>query len=392
MMRHHFIFYAIFLLFSITLRAQPKVAEATLIFPLQAKHVHGSSLVVLPNGDVLAAWFYGSGERGADDVCIMGSRKRAGSKTWSTPFLMADTKGIPDCNPVLFLNHKKQLYLAWIAVQANRWEQSILRYRVADEYEGSAAPNWGWQDNILLKPDSSFVQELKEKLSMLPDQQHGWAAYAPPYDEMIVTNAQDPAKRSFGWMTRIKPLLLADNKILLPLYSDGFNCSLIAVSEDDGKSWRPSKPIAGRGNIQPALIRRKQGDIVAYMRDSGDAPARIQQSISMDGGETWTVARKTEIPNTASVEVIRLLDGRWLLVGNDVDDGRYQLSLYLSEDDGTSWKLSTLLEADDKKKLSCSYPSIVQSTDGFIHLSYSYHVTSDKKSIKYLKISPDDIK
>lgn len=393
MIRYSFAFYIISLLFSMSLRAQSnKVTEEGLIFPLQEKHVHGSSLAVLPNGDVLAAWFYGSGERGADDVCIMGARKKAGSKRWSAPFLMADTKGIPDCNPVLFLNQKKQLYLVWIAVQANRWEQSVLRYRVADRYQGGGAPAWNWQDNILLKPDSGFVNELKEKLAILPKQQHGWAAYAPPYDEMILNNAQDLAKRSFGWMTRIKPLLLADNKILLPLYSDGFNCSLVAISEDDGNTWRPSKPIVGRGNIQPTFVRRTNGDIVAYMRDSGDAPARIQESVSTDDGETWTVARKTDIPNTASVEALCLRDGRWLLVANDVDDGRYQLSLYVSDNEGAAWKRCAFLETDRNKSLSCSYPSIVQSVDGFIHLSYSYHVTSNKKSIKYVKISPDDIK
>ena len=34
-----------------------------LIFPLQNKHVHGSTIVSLPGGDMLAAWFFGSGER-----------------------------------------------------------------------------------------------------------------------------------------------------------------------------------------------------------------------------------------------------------------------------------------------------------------------------------------
>jgi hypothetical protein len=33
------------------------------IYPYQSEHVHGSSIVSLPNGDLLAAWFQGSGER-----------------------------------------------------------------------------------------------------------------------------------------------------------------------------------------------------------------------------------------------------------------------------------------------------------------------------------------
>ena len=41
---------------------------AELIFPPQAKHVHSSTIEELPNGDLIAAWFYGSGERRANDV------------------------------------------------------------------------------------------------------------------------------------------------------------------------------------------------------------------------------------------------------------------------------------------------------------------------------------
>ena len=43
------------------------------IFPVQKEHVHGPTIVELPNGDMLSAWFQGSGERWADDVRIMGS-------------------------------------------------------------------------------------------------------------------------------------------------------------------------------------------------------------------------------------------------------------------------------------------------------------------------------
>lgn len=102
--------------------------HAGLIFPLQSQHVHGSSLVELPNGDFLVAWFQGSGERTADDVRIMGARLKKGTSSWSEPFEMADTPHLPDCNPVLFLTGNK-LFLVWIAVQANRWEHSILRVR-----------------------------------------------------------------------------------------------------------------------------------------------------------------------------------------------------------------------------------------------------------------------
>jgi hypothetical protein len=69
-------------------------------FHTRVKHVHGSSIVEAPNGDLIACWFYGSGERTANDVLIQGSRLKKGTKDWEPVFIMADTPDIPDCNPV----------------------------------------------------------------------------------------------------------------------------------------------------------------------------------------------------------------------------------------------------------------------------------------------------
>lgn len=371
------------------LKLTPKVKEQ-LIFLEQPEHAHGSSLVHLPNGDVLAAWFQGSGERTADDVRIMGARLKKGANQWSEPFLMADTPNLPDCNPVLFLNHEKKLFLVWIAVQANLWENSILRVRTTNDYRGSAAPNWQWQDNILLKPDDSFATEVKAKLNALPEQGIGWAAYAPKYDEMIAAAATDASKRSIGWMTRIKPLLLPNKKIVLPLYSDGYNFSLMAISDDDGASWKPSLPLVGRGPIQPALAQKKDGTLVAYLRDSGDYPPRVHRSESKDAGYTWSASSKSEMPNTASVELHVLKDGTWAFVGNDLDDGRERIGLFLSDDEGKTWKWKTYLENNTQG--GYSYPSLTQTDDGLLHISYSYHADKNRKSIKYVVVDYRAIK
>ncbi len=361
------------------------------IFAPQAEHAHGSSIVALPNGDLLAAWFQGSGERKADDVRILGARKSKGSETWSTPFLMADTPGIPDCNPVLFLNSQNELSLAWIAVLGNEWEHSILRTRRSKNFDQAGAPIWNWQDNILLKPGEEFANEIQAKLKELPDQHHGWSAYAPEYDQLTIDAAKNSKYRSIGWMTRIKPLVLGE-KIILPLYSDGFNLSLMAISEDGGETWEPSLPLVGRGPIQPALAQRKNGDIVAMLRDAGDGPNFIQKSLSTDGGQTWSAATKTSLPNTASVEMLRLADGRWILVGNDVHDGRYQLALWTSADEGENWSSQPLyLEHDPSKKGGFSYPSLIQDSSGIIHLTYSAHQPGGK-TIVYKRIHPESLK
>lgn len=369
------------------------IVKEELIFTPQHEHSHGSSIVALPNGDLLSAWFQGSGERNSDDVRIMGARLEKGKKGWSIPFLLADTHGLPDCNPVLFLNNKEKLFLVWIAVQGNQWEGSILRTRTTKDYNKSGAPVWEWQDNILIKPGNEFVEEIEKKFKEMPELEHGWAGYAPLYDNLIKEASKNKVNRSIGWMTRIKPLILESGRIVLPLYSDGYNLSICAISDDDGETWNASKPIVGRGPIQPALAVRKNGDIVAYMRDSGDAPSRVHKSISKDNGESWSYTVKTDIPNTASVELQVLQDGRWAFFGNDITDGRYRLVLMLSNDEGETWKWKEYIENESREGGgSYSYPCLIQTEDDLVHITYSYRTGETEKSIKHVVVDVNKIK
>ncbi|HZH73975.1 MAG TPA: exo-alpha-sialidase [Mariniphaga sp.] len=364
----------------------------TLIFPVQQKHVHSSSIVELPNGDLLACWFEGSGERTANDVMVMGARLKKGRSQWSEPFIMADTPDNPDCNPVLFLDAKERLHLTWIVVVANRWESSILKTRISTSYEEEGSPVWEWQDIILLKPGEEFAESLEAGFRKLDRPGLAWAEYAPQYERMILEAAKDPVKREIGWMGRIQPLILKSGRILMPLYSDGYNVSLVAISDDNGDTWKPSLPIVGRGNIQPALLQKKDGTVVAYMRDNGDEPQRIIKSTSQDNGYTWSVSRKTNIPNPgSSVEAIMLSDGHWLMVYNDLESGRNRLAVALSDDEGESWKWKRYLEYLPKGREGFSYPTAIQTKDGKIHITYSSH-TSEGKSIKHVSFLPEWVK
>jgi hypothetical protein len=234
--------------------------QSEFIFPEQSQHVHSSSMVELSNGDLLCCWFQGSGERTANDVQIKGARLKKGETQWSEPFVLADTPNYPDCNPILFIDANNRLHLVWIAVIANRWESSVLKTRISSDYLGEGAPKWNWQDIILPKPGDDFAQIIESKFRETEIPERAWAEYAPLYEKMIAEAAKDPKKRETGWMTRIKPLILSSGKILLPLYSDGFNIALVAISDDNGDTWKSSQPVVGRGNIQPALVRKNDGN------------------------------------------------------------------------------------------------------------------------------------
>lgn len=362
------------------------------IFPLQDKHVHSSSIVECPNGDLLVCWFEGSGERKANDVRIRGARLQVGSESWSPVFEMADTYNLPDCNPVLFIDAQDKLWLFWIAVQASAWEHSVLKYRTSLDYQGDGPPQWNWQDDILLQPGENFARILEEGLRTIGPRSPLWSDYAPKYISMICEAAADAGKRQTGWMTRCHPLILPGGRFLLPLYSDGFNVGLVAISDDGGETWEASQPIVGLGNVQPGLVRKKDGTLMAYMRDNGDAPQRVQVSHSTDDGESWSYSQDMDILNPgSSVQVLSLKEGIWLLVGNDTEKGRHQLVVMISHDEGESWETFTYLEQTHPGEGSFSYPSLIQSSDGAVHITYSYSLGSLGKTIHHHCFSPQEV-
>ncbi len=377
--------------FIAAINANPLFKEYS-IFPIQNKHVHGSSIIELPNGDLLSCWFHGSGERKANDVQIKGSRLKKGSNKWGDVFDMADTPSLPDCNPVLWIDKNDKLWLFWIAVRANQWENSMLRYRTSINYLNKEIPTWNWQDNIILQPGEKFRETIELAFEQYVDEPM-WAEYALPYSKLIIEASKDPEKRQKGWMTRIHPISLKSGRVLLPLYSDGYNISIVAISDDNGKHWKASNPIVGLGPIQPSLVQKQNGHIVAYMRDSGDDPKRILKSVSKDNGETWSFAIDTKIPNpSSSIEVLQLKNGNWIMACNDTESSRSQMAILLSFNEGKSWEVKKYIgKYEYNSGITLAYPSLIQSSDRLIHLTYSL---KDKKgkTIQHAVFNEDWIK
>jgi len=377
--------------FIAAINANPLFKEYS-IFPIQNKHVHGSSIIELPNGDLLSCWFHGSGERKANDVQIKGSRLKKGSNKWGDVFDMADTPSLPDCNPVLWIDKNDKLWLFWIAVRANQWENSMLRYRTSINYLNKEIPTWNWQDNIILQPGEKFRETIELAFKQYVDEPM-WAEYALPYSKLIIEASKDPEKRQKGWMTRIHPISLKSGRVLLPLYSDGYNISIVAISDDNGKHWKASNPIVGLGPIQPSLVQKQNGHIVAYMRDSGDDPKRILKSVSKDNGETWSFAIDTKIPNpSSSIEVLQLKNGNWIMACNDTESSMSQMAILLSFNEGKSWEVKKYIgKYEYNSGITLAYPSLIQSSDRLIHLTYSL---KDKKgkTIQHAVFNEDWIK
>ncbi len=194
-----------------------------------------------------------------------------------------------------------------------------------------------------------------------------------------MAKANDTFFSRMGWFTRNHPIELASGRMLVPMYSDGFSNSIMAISDDGGETFYASEPIVGFGNIQPALAVRKNGEIVAYMRDAGPPPKRIHTSVSTDDGLTWSTAVDSDLPNPgSSCQALTLKNGLWVLVYNDTERGRHSLALSLSDDEGETWKWTRHVERDDaeEKPTTFHYPSLWEARDGTLHLTYSYFVNS----------------
>lgn len=363
------------------------------IFPLDVKHNHASAIVELPNGDLMACWYRGSGERTADDVQVLGARLKKGAKAWSEPFVLADQPGFPDTNPVLWVDRDKRLWLFWQTIVANRWETAINNYRVTSRWQGAGAPQWDRGDILLIKP-VRIAEKMEEFGASIPEQyRKRWA--------QNVEHAKDNYFARMGWMTRAHPYQLPSGRILVPLYSDGYSVSLVGISDDGGLTWHASEPIVGGGNIQPSFALRKDGTLLAYMRDNGPPPKRVHVAESKDDGETWTFARDSEMANSGTgLEVQVLKDGRWLMINNDTESGRWRLTLSLSDDEGRTWKWSRALEIDERTdgaRMSFHYPSIIQGANGKIHACYSVFLNhlkdgQPRKTIRHASFDADWVK
>ena len=407
--------------------------QSTIVFAYQDEHVHGSTLVQLPNGDLLSAWFQGSGERWADDVRIMGSRLTQGDTAWSDTFVVADVPGFPDINPIMFMDKQQRLWLMWYPVLANQWETSIPMYRLSENYTSPGVPVWNWQDVLFVKvgdktergiqPGDRFVKEVKEQLdeyevylrsSLLPSIHDSirtpllkeWKKYKVKMDSLskgenmirsgrIQEGKEEasaqlgyPLTRRLGWQTKNKAVFLGD-RMIVPLYSDGFDCSLFAVTDDAGKSWSYSNPVLGGAGIQPAIAIGTDSSLVAYLRDNGPPPQRMQRTESHDKGLTWSIPKDDILPNPgAGFDIVTLSTGEWVVVFNDTEKGRHNLSVAISDDEGKTWKWKKSIENDTRseKTTSSHYPAVIAGADGRIHISYSYHRNDIKpgRSVKYV--------
>ena len=292
--------------------------------PTPTPQCHASTLELLHDGTVVSAWFGGTKE-GENDVGIWVSRRENGR--WSAPALVSAERDIPHFNPVLYLEADKTLTLFYkVGFKISDWKTMVTK---------SADGGKTWESPVELVPD----------------------------DE---SGGRGPVKN--------KPILISNGNILAPASTENgpWRCFIDMYNEKDG--WQ-KKHIPVNDNmsninvIQPTLWEQPEGHIHALMRSN---MAYVCESHSTDYGETWSEIVLTDIPNNNSgIDCVKTENGSIVLVCNPVAQhagARTPLSIYLSEDNGETFKKIIDLETEPGEY---SYPAIV-SKENKVYITYTY--------------------
>ena len=92
---------------------------------------------------------------------------------------------------------------------------------------------------------------------------------------------------------------------------------------------------------------------------------------SQDDGNSWSQPKSIELPNPNSgIDALTLADGRVFLLYNHSKKYRYPLVVATSGD-GQRWKQILCIEERPDNN-GYSYPSVIQTSDGKIHIVYSW--------------------
>jgi predicted neuraminidase len=361
-------------------RADSGYCDKHAIFPINPKHNHASCVVQTKDGNLLATWYAGSGERNADDVVIEGAWLPRGGTAWDEKFLMADTPGYPDCNPALFAAPDDSLWLFWPTILDHRWEGALLKFARCEQPSGPQAPLKWTRTGVLHVTPKGFGEAMKQAIDQLSaDEKSRYSAHLATEER----RSHDELYQRLGWMPRVHPIVLPSGRWILPLYSDTFSASIMAISDDRGETWTASKPLIGFGNIQPSLVRNSDGELVAFMRDNGPHH-KIRLSTSRDDGVSWSPVVDSIFPNPgAGIEAIRLKNGHWVLIFNDLPRGRHSLAVSVSDDEGLTWKKTRHVERVAAGGGQFHYPSIIQASDGSIHATYTSRLTGQGSTIMH---------
>lgn len=315
--------------------------EYVFLYNTQAPSCHASTVLPLPNGTVLTAWFAGQRE-GADDVGIWASIRKDGQ--WSAPVRISEERDVAHWNPVLHLREDGKI---------------ILYYKY-----GQTIPNW------------------ITKYVISEDNGQTWSAPCELVDG-DTEGGRGPVKNKCIRLqdgTVLAPASTEQNKMWIPF---------IDRSEDDGLTWEKQTPMERPkyrrmwvNMIQPTLWQSADQSVHCLLRTNQGA---VYRSDSEDLGITWCKPYRTALPNNNSgLDLAQDSKGNLWLLYNPVSQNwgdRTPLTLAVSKDDGETFKDVINLEVNPGEY---SYPAIT-CVDDKLYLTYTHL----RERVAYWEITPE---
>ena len=307
--------------------------------------VHGANVVETLDGGLLATWFGGSRE-GGKDVVLWGAEYYPGSLNWSAPRRIigpAETQAklgryIKTVgNSVLVRGEQGELWLYYVTVSVGGWAGSAL--------------------NAILSQDDGKTWDAPRRL------------ITSPFFNVSTLN-------------KSAAFLYGDGTLGLPVYHEFIGkFSELLHLDNNAQVLDKIRITQGRRSIQPLILPLDSKRAITLMRDSGPRPGRVLVSRSEDAGRHWRKEEKLALPNPDSaVAGLRRPDGSLLLVLNDTEAGRNSLALAVSRDEGKSWKTVRHFEQDMVGRSEYSYPYLIRSSNGTMHLLYTWN----RKRIRHI--------
>ena len=330
-------------------RAEAPLYEDRLVSHETTPQVHAATVVELSDGRLRAFW-YGGTEEGTKDVAIFSSVFEPATGQWSHETFVFD-RGTTQTdvgryvktigNPVAFRYGDREIWLFYVSVSVGGWSGSAINLAVSSD-DGQT---WKPARRLITSPFLNLSTLVKGPALIL---ESGWVAL-PVYHELMGV---------FGELLRL---------------------------DREGNVVGKSRLSRGASSLQPVILPSSASNAMGLMRYSGAPPKRILAFRTADGGQHWTQPWKTNLPNpNSAVAGARLDDGSLMVVFNESEQDRSNLSLALSSDEGESWRTIHRFEEDPSGTEEYSYPFLIRSSNGDYHLLYTWHRTH----VKHVHFNP----
>ncbi len=264
-----------------------------------------------------------------------------------------------------------------------------------------------WTDPFLIIDDDfSAATRMRDPVLWLDDAGILWLFYgfdgtyaitvshpeAPPGEIKVSeprylfgeTILNKPIATSWGeWICSVDPFIQSD------LYRTGY----FRFSDDQGKTWGLKGTASSLSDNKKwhegTLVEKRDGTLWCLSRIESGAAGGIEQTFSRDRGKTWsTYAANLPAPLNgpgSKCALARLSSGNLLFVSNDSTSARINMTAYLSEDDGATWK-SLLLDS----RMGCAYPDVAEDGAGNIYVVWDYGRT-EQNEIRLARFTEEDV-